>query len=304
MVSDTNTDGLDPEIAELLGIDGEEEGQSSLETLDTAGRPITKTDFKPINLKKIFQNKNAYMKIIAEGGEMGQRLHELITKFSKAKDKDERSMYREKIGPAYWNLLLYMVNSYFDDLTSEKQALFRYGLLNSSFIDDNQKRVLEQINQPVDSLESISYVDEWLYQVGNGAIKPSAIDETKKMKKKSTSAVKSKMERKAGAREAEIASLKQKIEQHLMVERSLSSTVSVIVEHEKREEYGGIITPYSTEQKRALLQVQDIAKSLIKSDKEIESTCRSLKLLDQEITTLKTNVFYTIHSSSIVKRGG
>ncbi len=287
MVSDTNTDGLDPEIAELLGIDGEEEVQSSLETLDTTGRPITKTDFKPINLKKIFQNKNAYTKIIAEGGEMGQRLHELITKFSRAKDKDERSMYREKIGPAYWNLLLYMVNSYFDNLTSEKQALFRYGLLNSAFIDDNQKRVLEKINQPVDSLESISYVDEWLYQVGNGEIKPSAIDETKKMKKKSTSVMKSKMERKAGAREAEIASLKQKIEQHLMVERSLSSTVSVIAKHETRDEYGGIITPYSNEQKKALLQVQDIAKSLIKSDKEIESTCRSLKLLDQEITTLK-----------------
>jgi hypothetical protein len=287
MVSDTNTDGLDPEIAELLGIDEEAESQSNLETLVAEGRPITKTEFKPIDLQKVFQNKNAYMKIIADGGETGQRLHELITKFSKAKDKDERSLYREKIGPAYWNLLLFMVNSFFDDLTSEKQALFRYGLLNSAFIDDNQKRILEHINQPVDSLESISYVDEWLYQVGNGEIKPSAVDETKKMKKKSPSAMKSKMERKSGAREDEITSLKQKIEQHIMTERSLSSTISVITKHETRDEYGGIITHYSPEQKRALAQVQDIVKSLLKSDKEIETTCKNLKLLDQEITTLK-----------------
>ncbi len=287
MVGDTNREGLDPEIAELLGIDEEEEAQTSLDAIETAGRPIAHTEFRPIDLQKVFQNKNAYMKIIADGGEIGQRLHDLITKFSKAKDKDERSLYREKVAPAYWNLLLYMVNSFFDDLTSEKQAMYRYGLLNSGFIDDNQKLILKHINQPVDSLETVSYVDEWLYKVGNGEVKPSSIDETKKVKKKSPSAMRNKMERKSGAREAEVASLKQKIEQHLMVERSLSSTVSVITNHDKIDEYGGIITPYSPEQKRALLQVQDVVKSLLKSDREIGATFRNLKSLDQEITALK-----------------
>ena len=214
-MGDTNTEGLDPEIAELLGIDEEEEAQTSLDAIETVGRPITKTEFRPIDLQKVFQNKSAYMKIIADGGEMGQRLHDLITKFLKAKDKDERSLYREKVAPAYWNLLLYGVNSFFDDLTPVNQAMYRYGLLNSAFIDNNQKLILQHINHPVDSLEIVSYVDEWLYKVGNGEVKPSAIDETKKVKKKSPSSMRSKMERKSGAREAEVASLKQKIEQHL-----------------------------------------------------------------------------------------
>jgi len=286
-VGDSNTEGLDPEIAELLGIEEEEEEQNSLSAIEIDGKPITHTDFRPIDMQKVFANKNAYMKIIADSGELGQRLHELITKFSKAKDKDDRSMYREKIAPAYWNLLLYLVNTFFDDMTSEKQAMYRYGLLNSAFIGDNQRLVLQHINQPVDSLETVSYIDEWLYKIGNGEIKPSSIDETKKVKKKSTSAVKSKMERKSGAREAEVASLKQIIEQHLLVEKSLASTGSIIANHEKSNEYDGLITPYSPEQKRALLQVQDVVKTLLKSDKEIEASFRNLKSLDNEIHTLR-----------------
>jgi hypothetical protein len=286
-VSDTDRNELDPEIAELLGIQ-EDEDAAALESLGEGGRPIAQTDFRPINLQKVLQDSSSYTKIIGDGGELGQRLHELITNFSKAKDKDERSMYRERIGPAYWNMLLYLVNGFFDDLSSEKQALYRYGLLNGGFISDKQKQVLIHINKPSDSSENLSYVDEWLYKVGTGEVKPSAVDETKKVKKKSTSALKSKMERKSGAREAEVASLKQKIEQHLMVERSLRGSVEVILKHERLADYGGIVAPYSTEQKKTLVQMQETAKSLLKSDRDIEAAFRTLKSLDAEITTIKS----------------
>ena len=277
---------LDPEIAELLGIQEQEE-DVALEAFEEGARPITKTDFRPINLQRVLHNKSAYMNIIGNGGEMGQRLHDLITKFSRAKDKDERSMYREKLAPAHWNMLMYLVNSFFDDLSSEKQALYRYGLLNSAFIDDNQKKILLHINRPEDSHECISYVDEWLYKIGNGEIKSSAVDETKKMKKKSTTALKSKMERKSGAREAEIASLKQKIEQHRMVEQSLQSSVDLVMHHEKMHQFGGLMATYTQEQKKALAQVQDIARSLLKSDRDIETAYRTLKSLEDEIHSLK-----------------
>jgi hypothetical protein len=280
-----DNEALDPEIADLLGIDEEEE-EITVEAITESGKPIPKTEFKPIDLKEILDEGASYSKIIGEGGEYGQRLHDNIAKFSKAKDKDEKSMFREKITPAFWNMLLYLVENFFENLNSTKQSLFRYGLLNSNFIDDNQKQLLIKINKEKKSFDGIFYVDEWLYNVGNGVIKPSAVDETIKSKKRSPSAIKSKMERKSGAREAEISGLRQKIEQHLLIEKSLQSSVAIIVNHLKKDEFGGIIAPYTPDQKKALLQVQDLVKTLLKSDREMESSYRSLKSLDQEISSL------------------
>jgi len=116
---------LDPEIAELLGVN-REEGQKfslNLEQQQTEGKLIRKTDLRPINIRKVYADKHMYQKIIGEAGEHGQRVHELITNFSKAVEKDEKSMYREKLIPAYWNMLSALIDTYFENLTDEKLAL-------------------------------------------------------------------------------------------------------------------------------------------------------------------------------------
>ncbi len=280
---------LDPEIAELLGIGTEEDtSEPEIDFGFEEGKPIPKIELKQINMEKILSNKNYYPKIIGGAGEYGRRLHNLISKFLKAADKDEKSMFREKLIPAYWNLLLSLVGNFFGNLTGDKQALFRYALLNPAFIDETQKGVLLKISADHVSSENSYFVDEWLLKIGNGDIHPSSIDETKKAGKKSPSAIRGKLDRKTGAREAEIASLKQKTEQHLMVEQSLKSSVSIITSHSNLPGYGGIIAPYTQEQKKAIVQIQEILKTLMKSDRNMESSFNSLKALDGEIKSLKT----------------
>jgi len=285
-VSDNSN--LDPEIAELLGISTDEDkSEPEIDFSFEEGKPIPKTELKQINMEKILSNKNYYPKIIGSTGEYGRRLHDLISKFLKAADKDEKSMYREKLMPAYWNMLLFLVGIFFNNLTAEKQALFRFALLNPAFIDDAQKKVLLKISTDKATSENAYFVDEWLLKIGNGDIRPSSIDETIKAGKKSPSAIRGKLERKSGAREAEIASLKQKMEQHLMIEQSLKSSVSIITSHNKLPEYGGIIEPYTREQKKAIIQLQEILKTLLKSDRNIESSFNTLRALDGEIKSLK-----------------
>ncbi len=279
------SDNLDPEIAELLGLQEEEKPELSVD--DEHGRPIAEAELKPINIGAVLKKKNYYANIISDGEEHGRKVHELISNFLRAKDKDEKSMNRERIVPAYWNLLQYLVDDFFDNLTPEREVLYRYGLLNPSFINDRQKEVLGKLNEQDDGLEEIYYLDEWLHAVGNGRIKPSSVDETKKAKKKTPSATRNKLERKSGARDAELANMKQKIEQHLMIEQSLRSSVSIITEHEHLADYGGIISPYTAEQKKALAEAQDILKSLQKSGRDMEATFRNLKSLDGEILSLK-----------------
>jgi hypothetical protein len=286
-VSDNSN--LDPEIAELLGISTEEEtAEPEVDFGFDASKPIPKTELKQINMDKVLDNKNYYPKIISSAGEHGRRLHDIISKFLRSTDKDEKSMYRERIIPAYWNMLLSLVGNFFDSLTGEKQALFRYALFNPSFIDETQKNILRKINAKKTTSENGYFIDEWLLKIGNGNIRPSSVDETKKAGKKSPSALQGKLERKTGARDAEIASLRQKIEQHLMIEQSMKSSISIITSHEERPGFNGLLAPYTQEQKKAIVQLQDILKTLLKSDRNIESSFNTLKSLDGDIQSLKT----------------
>jgi len=286
-VSD-NENNLDPEIAELLGIEAEEEvkEEGKPDFFPESGKPISKTEIRQIDPHAVLNDKKSYSRLISAGGEHGKRLHEIISKFMQASQKDEKGMYREKIVPAYWNMVHAMVDNFFDDLTSEKQALFRYGLLNSSFIDEKQRGILSTIDESV-SAENLYYFDEWLLKVGNGDIKPSSVDETAKAKKKTPSSLRSKMERKIGARDAELSTMKLKTEQHLMIEKSLKSSISIITNHDHVGDYGDVIAPYSVEQKKALVQIQDIVKNLLKSDREMSAAYSTVKSLDREIDGLK-----------------
>ena len=280
---------LDPEIAELLGVN-REEGQKfslNLEQQQTEGKLIRKTDLRPINIRKVYADKHMYQKIIGEAGEHGQRVHELITNFSKAVEKDEKSMYREKLIPAYWNMLSALIDTYFENLTDEKLALYRYGLLNSHFIDQTQREILQKINESENTSDDFWYVDEWLLLIGNGTIRQSAVDETKKVGKSSPSAMKARLERKIGSRDAELSNLRQKIEQHLILEKTLTSSVSILCRHEKLPQYKNIIAPYNDDQKKIISEIQDLLRSVGRSNKDIEGTFRTLQSLEDDISSIE-----------------
>ncbi len=281
---------LDPEIADLLGIQSGTEdpeigpaGQTAPST-----EKIQKTEMRSLNLHYSLTDKNHYSKIIDEAGEYGTKLNEILSKFLKATDKDEKSMYRERLTPAYWNMLTHLINDFFNNLTDEKQALYRYGLLNNTFIAESQRNMLMSINTG-STQDNFSFVDEWFLKVGNGIISPSSIDETVKTKKKSSSAVKAKLDRKIGSKNAELVNFRQKSEQHLMIEKSLKSCITIILNHDLISEYEKVIAPYNSEQKKALLQAQNITKSLIKSDKNLESSYRALVGLDRDINFLQSS---------------
>jgi hypothetical protein len=281
-----SNEGLDPEIAELLGIEAEIDEEPLLDVSTVSIKPIPKRAILPINLQKLLTDKDYYTKVLQEAGDHGRRVHELFTNFCKAEVKEEKSMYREKLIPAYWNMLSVLIDGFFENLTDQKQALYRYGLLSTSFIDDGQKSVLLNINQKKKETEDFYYIDEWLLMVGNGKIKQSSVDETVKAKKKTPSVIKDRLARKRGSQDAELISLQQKIEHHLMIEKSLKSSVSILLDHEHMEKYGNTIAPYTSDQKKTILQIQDILKELSKSDRQIASSYETLRTLEGEIKSL------------------
>jgi hypothetical protein len=295
---------LDPEIAELLGIQEDNKDISIDSTLPPISAPVSTpssasklsagsgisngSGINKINLHRVLTDKDHYSKIISKTGEEGARFNELLSKFLKTTEKDEKSMYRERLIPAYWNMISLLIDNLFYEPADERLSLYRYGLLNITFIDEEQRNILININNN-DVFDDGYFVDEWLTEVGNGNISPSSVDETKKGKKSAPSAVKAKIERKSGSKEAELVNMKQKIEHHLLYEKSLKSCVEIIVKHNMAPGLEGIIAPYSPEQKKALAQMQDIGKTLVKSDRDLNNALRTLLSLDNEIKTLESS---------------
>jgi len=72
-----------------------------------------------------------------------------------------------------------------------------------------------------------------------------------------------------------------------MIEKSLKSSISIITNHDHVGDYGDVIAPYSVEQKKTLVQIQDIVKNLLKSDREMSAAYSTVKSLDREIDGLK-----------------
>ncbi len=285
----SDNEKLDPEIAELLGVKTEEKkSEPGVAQKVGPGKRIQKSDIRKINMGHVLKEKKLYSKLISETGEYGQRVHDFLSKFSKAVEKDEKSMYRERLIPAYWNMLTVLIDNFFEDLSDEKLALYRYGLLNSGFIDDTQKKILSNINESSYPSEDFFFVDEWLISVANGKIKQSAVDETKKTGKNSPTAVKARLERKKGSREAELASYRQKMEHHLLLEKSLEGSVSMLMKHEMLPgKNGTLIAPYSEEQKKLIPKLQDLIRSIVRSNKDLESTSRNLRSLNEDIGSIE-----------------
>jgi hypothetical protein len=281
-----SNEGLDPEIAELLGIEPETDEDPLADVSPASIKPIPKREILPIDLQKLITEKDYYAKILEEAGDHGKRVHEIFTNFCKAELKEEKSMYREKLIPSFWNMLSALIVGFFENFSDRKQALYRYGLLSTSFIDEEQKTVLLRLNEKGKETSDSFYVDEWLLMVGNGKIKQSAVDETVKSKKKTPSVMRDRLERKKGSQDAELVTLQQKIEHHLMIEKSLKSSVSILLDHEHMEKYGNTIAPYTSDQKKTIVQIQDILKELSKSDRQVASSYEALHALEAEIRSL------------------
>ena len=143
-----NSNGLDPDLAELLSLEEEpparpapgqparararqpagprdedlrgEAGKASPTSAPCSatsrrraaaaeGIDATRKKFEPIRkfeeaAKPLFVDKNHYRAVLSGEGEAGQRVHELVTKFMKATDPEEKSGFRARLITAFWEL--------------------------------------------------------------------------------------------------------------------------------------------------------------------------------------------------------
>jgi hypothetical protein len=286
---------MDPDIAELIGVEEDEESEGKPDFDDLFGNgekpeqkapeevdlkkesfpEITRLEDKP---KPIFQNKNYYKQVLAGEGEESKKLHELLSKFLKAEDPKDRSMYRSKLIPAYWNFAQRIASKVYTDIPQPKLITFRFGALLPTIITQEQRIMLSKIILENDTGEPFHYIDEWLKMVAQGRVSTSATDETKTVKKQNDNQkVFTQLEKAKGQRDVQMGLVKGKVVDMENLEDQLKENVAALVKHEKRPGMGELKDAFSATQKDALNECMEILRKLSSMDRELNGLYKDLE---------------------------
>jgi hypothetical protein len=317
--------GLDPDLAELLSLEeepparpapaarrpsalhdedprrGGREGEPDFGTLfadeqETAPSPADGIDasrkkFEPIKnyeeaAKPLFVDKNHYRAVLSGEGEAGQRVHDLVTKFMKATDPEEKSGHRARLIMAFWELAGSIAGRVGREIPMPKRLLLRYGVLSPSFLSAELRDMLCRIVWENHSGEPVHYVDEWLEKIAKGQVRPSSTDEVKVSQRDTSQKMMDALEKRRGQRESEVTILRGKVAQLEDREKDLYEQVKLLLHHETREDFGGLKASFSPSQKAACSAILDILRSLGSLDGQIASSYAALRDMDEDLESL------------------
>ncbi|MGA2480731.1 MAG: hypothetical protein ABSG63_18455, partial [Spirochaetia bacterium] len=316
---DTSSEnGLDPELAQLLDIEeaepvseaepvpeepGGKPGEPDFHTLFAEEKTASEKGRKADDLdttrarfptiikiqeepKPFFQDKDFYKKVLAGEGEEGTRLHDLLGKYMKAEDPEEKSHFRSQLISSFWDLGAKVAYRTCRDMIMPKRLLLRYGILSPGFLTPELRDMVSRIVFENNTGEPVWYVDEWLERIARGQVRPSTTDEVKQKGKDQGQKILDTVAKKKGQRDSEITILKAKISQLEEREGQLKGQVDLLVRHERNEEYGGLKAAFNATQKAALAQIQELLRQLTALDAQIVSSYAELASIDKELESL------------------
>jgi hypothetical protein len=302
MSTDYSSGQVDPEIADLMGIPAKspaekpefsalfsenvEVEQQEAETVDVTRKAFevqTKFEEDP---KPFFTDKNYYRALLADEGEAGKRVHQLLTQFASAQDPKDKSVYRARLMTAYWELAQRIAANVSLQQKNPKKLLLRFGILTPTLISQEQRRLLSRIIWDNKTDEPVHYQDEWLLKIAQGAVNPSATDEVKRARVDATQKTREIVEKRRGQRQAELAVLQSKLDQLETLEKQLSSCTNVILRHQTRSDFGDMKDVFTPAQRESIAQINTVLRQLSNLDREIKNSYTTLENMDQELNEL------------------
>ncbi|HUV06416.1 MAG TPA: hypothetical protein VMX75_01725 [Spirochaetia bacterium] len=294
---------VDPEVADLLGIGAETRQKPDFNTLfgdevkegAPAAGDITREKFTPItkieeNPKPYFADKDYYKKVLVDGGELSKKVHVLLTQFLGAQDSQDRSLYRGRLIPIFWDLVNQIAQQIKGKLSIQKRILLRFGVLSPTFLSAEQRNMISTIVHENKTGEPIYYVDEWMDMIGAGRVNLSATDEVRVVKKDAAQKNQEIIEKRRGQQEAELSLLQNKITENDSLENTLLNNIKHILNHNRRDEYGGLKDIFSPDQRKLLGEIPDLVRKLGNTDREMGKSYSVLDRLRQEIDELSGKV--------------
>ena len=308
---------LDPEIEALLSaaeiesdisIDDIEELPSSSQSnnhqqknslSNNSGKSVhevdlSKTEFTKIEQltnptpSKVYDDTTYYKTTLTDENASSQRLHQILTKYLTTTDQSDRTVYRQQIVTAYWELLRGMVPKMQNvNLPMPKRMFVRYGILLPSLFKPEQKDFFAKMIYENRTGEPILYVDEWFKEISSGRMKNSMTDENKQPRKANLSGeeaaqveqtrlmqLQSKNSGKLQSAE-NIVSMKEN--ERAMLEIELKNRIDTLCTHQPimgLEPHTEALTEF---QRKTFSEITDILRRISKNDKELTRALEEFK---------------------------
>ncbi|MEM5946966.1 hypothetical protein WKV44_00245 [Spirochaetia bacterium 38H-sp] len=241
--------------------------------------------------KPFFKDPQFYQKILSGEGEAASRLHKNLAAFLKAEDPQERSIYRNRIITATWEVITSISTKVKKkDFPLAKKIFLRFGILLPSLISAEQRDMFSKIIMDNRYGESIYYVDEWLFNIAAGRITPSAQDETVTARKKGADKKKNIAGELAGKLEAQKMVVTSKALELSSLEEALKEQLRIMLTHDKSDEISGAIMPFSEVQKTAYTEVLNLLRRISTSNKELAREYVDYRKIIQHLEKIETDI--------------
>ena len=255
---------------------------------------LSKTEFTKIEQltnptpSNIYDDTTYYKTTLTDENASSQRLHQILTKYLTTTDQSDRTVYRQQIVTAYWELLRGMVPKMQNlNLTMPKRMFVRYGILLPSLFKPEQKDFFAKMIYENRTGEPILYVDEWFKEISSGRMKNSMTDENKQPRKANLSGeeaaqveqtrlmqLQSKNSGKLQSAE-NIVSMKEN--ERAMLEIELKNRIDTLCTHQPimgLEPHTEALTEF---QRKTFSEITDILRRLSKNDKELTRALEEFK---------------------------
>jgi hypothetical protein len=302
---------MDPEIAALLGANISQNSTTAAESppdfTDIFNEPIDPAAEKedvdlsaegfPGITKRLeasphnaFTDPNYYKIALSGEGDIAQRVHTILQKYLNAKDPKDRSVYRQQFITAYWDFLLGVAKKAPGRLRDPKKYLLRFNLLHPTFLDAETRTFFAKIVVDNELNQPIFYLDEWFKAIGTGVIRNSTTDEVRIAKNNNQIRLQQLLEKAMGKLDGSKGLLRAKDEERSNLERTLLDRVNILFEHFPLDGFRDVHSCYTETQKRTFAEIQDILKSLLKLDHELDLFLKDYYQAEADVKTLRDKV--------------
>ena len=284
---------LDPEIAALLGASTQTKetdnyipDYSSIFDDPSMGEPIESTEndgsisfekFPVISKKledkphhKAFDDPNYYKTALAGEGDITQRVHSILQKFTQAKDPKDRGVFRQQFITAFWDFFKGVARKAPYSMQKPKKYLLRFGLLHPNFLSPENRNLFSRVIEENNYNQPVYYLDEWLKAVGTGTVRASTTDEVKVSRSNNAARLQQHMEKAQGKLDGARNLLRAKDEERRNTEDILKNHIKHIMEHAREDDVSFVSYCYNEGQKRAFSDINDMLRNLLKIDRDKE----------------------------------
>ena len=267
----------------------DEVGGAEEQSLDSIGFPEITKRLEEVG-HKVFEDSGYYKAALSGEGDISNRVHGTLQKYLKAKDPKDKSVFRQQLIPAFWEFMMNVARKAPGRLPEQKKFLLRFGMLHPSFLKDEIRIFFSYLiientyNQP------IYYLDEWLKAVGTGVIKNSSTDEARVARSNKSAHLLQLLEKAEGKMNGAKVLLRTKDSERQSLESRVLERASVITEHTPLTNIPEVGSCYTETQKRTINEIQELLKTLLKADREMDLYIRDFVQAEADVKTIQTKV--------------